>query len=123
MLFNINLNDFKLLYLSYYNLNNIEYLVVGFLLLVGSLSCVNLNKFQKFFKIIEYSFFLKKFTFLKNFIDFSFLRKQNLNNQTFKKPSVRVFKKKKNGTERVKINTNRSVWRLSYKNFSFIRRI
>jgi hypothetical protein len=94
MLFNINLNDFKLLYLSYYNLNNIEYLVVGFLLLVGSLSCVNLNKFQKFFKIIEYSFFLKKFTFLKNFIDFSFLRKQNLNNQTFKKPSVRVFKKK-----------------------------
>jgi hypothetical protein len=55
---------------------------------------VNLNRFQKFFKINEYSLFLKKFDLQKDFIDFLFLRKQNLNNQTSKKPGVRVFKKK-----------------------------
>jgi len=91
---NINLNDFKLLYLSYYNLNSIEFLIVGWLLLIGSLSCVNLNRFQKFFKLTTYYVFLKKFKLYQNFVDFSFIRKQNLNLQTFKKPSLKVFKKK-----------------------------
>jgi len=91
---NININDFKLLYISYYNLNSIEFLIIGFLLLVGSVGCVNLNKSQKLFKINFYENFLKKFKMYKDFIDFSFLRKQNLNYQTFKKSGVKIFKKK-----------------------------
>jgi hypothetical protein len=94
MLFNINLNDFKLLFLSYYTINSFEFISIGVLLLVGSLSCVNLNRYQKFFKISEYSLFLNKFHFYKDFVDYLFLRKQNLNLQTFKKPGIKVFKKK-----------------------------
>ena len=94
MLYNINLNDFKLLYLSYYNLNSFEFLSIGWLLLIGSLGCVNLNRSQKFFKLREYYGFLKKLVYYKDFVDMSFIRKQNLNFQTFKKPNIKVFKKK-----------------------------
>ena len=93
-IYNININDFKLLYISYYKFNNLEFLAIGFILLIGSLACVNLNKTQKLFKINNIQDYFNVFSYFQNFIDYSFLRKQDLNKQTQTKPVIKIFKKK-----------------------------
>ena len=89
------INDFSVLTISYYSFNNIELLVFGILLLVGSIICINLNKIQKKIKLstlikakIKLKFFFKRFNFF-------FIKKQSLKKQSVKKPNIRMFKKKK----------------------------
>lgn len=89
------MNDFLVLTIGYYSLNNFELLLIGLLLLVGSIVCVILNKNQK---NIKNSFILNSSLFLKNIfntVNFFFLRKQNLNKQALYKPNIRMYKKKK----------------------------
>jgi hypothetical protein len=88
------LNDFFPFFKSYYFYNSIEFLLVGFLLLVGSLICVNLNFFSKSNKVINYFDFFVVFDFFKDFSKFIFMRKQNLNDQLHAQPATRIFKKK-----------------------------
>lgn len=88
------MNDFTPLTLSYYSINSIEFIIIGLLLLLGSVACVNLYKSNKNFTIIKQSNILNMFDFFKDFINFSFLRKQDLNNQTNINPSIRSIKKK-----------------------------
>lgn len=90
------MNDFTPLTLSYYSINSIEFIIIGLLLLLGSVACVNLYKSNKNFTIIKQSNVLEMFNFFKDFINFSFLRKQDLNNQTNFNPSLRSIKKKIN---------------------------
>jgi hypothetical protein len=90
------LNDFFSFFKSYYYYNSIEFLLIGFLLLVGSLICVNLNFFSKFNKVLNYYDFFVVFDFFKDFSKFIFMRKQNLNDQLHTQPSTRIFKKKTN---------------------------
>ncbi len=92
---NTNSNDFMMLTISYYSLNSIEFICVGILLLVGSVVCVNLNKMQKSLKVQKYSNTLDVFNFFKDFVNYVFMRKQNLVDQTLNPASVRIFKKKK----------------------------
>lgn len=92
---NTNMNDFRALTIGYYSINSIEFIFIGFLLLVGSIVCVNLNKIQKSMRNIKYSQFLNIFDFFKNFLNFTFMRKQNLTNQNLHPTSIRIFKKKK----------------------------
>lgn len=89
------MNDFITLTLAYYSINSFEYILVGYLLLLGSVLCVVLNKIQKNVKIDGNSNFLNFFNFFSNFLNFSFLRKQTLNDQSFYQPNLRLFKKKK----------------------------
>nr|YP_009512636.1 NADH dehydrogenase subunit 6 [Uronema marinum]AXJ93328.1 NADH dehydrogenase subunit 6 [Uronema marinum] len=93
-LYNVNMNDFRALTVGYYSINSIEFLMVGFILLVGSLVCVNLNKLQKSMKIFKYSIYFNMFDYFKDFINFTFMRKQNLVDQNNTPSSVRIFKKK-----------------------------
>ena len=93
-LFNNKMNDFYGLFLSYYFINSFEFTLVGFLLLYASLVCVNLNKFNKSFKLNNYYSLFTIFDFFFDFINFFFLRKQNLVNQENSSSSTRVFKKK-----------------------------
>ncbi len=88
------MNDFTPLTLSYYSINSIEFIIIGLLLLLGSVACVNLYKSNKNFTIIKQSNILNMFDFFKDFINFSFLRKQDLNNQTNINSSIRSIKKK-----------------------------
>ncbi len=90
------LNDFFSFFKSYYFYNSIEFLLIGFLLLVGSLICVNLNFFSKSNKVINYYDFFVVFDFFKDFSKFIFMRKQNLNDQLHTQPATRIFKKKIN---------------------------
>ena len=48
------MNDLFGIFLSYYYLNSIEYLLIGLLLLIASMVCVNLNKINKGFKFNNY---------------------------------------------------------------------
>jgi hypothetical protein len=89
------MNDFMALTLAYYSLNSVEFLLVGYLLLMGSVLCVSLNKIQKNSKISGNSDFLNFFNFFSNFLNYSFLRKQTLSQQSNYQPSLRLFKKKK----------------------------
>lgn len=89
------MNDFITLTLAYYSINSFEYILVGYLLLLGSVLCVILNKIQKNVKIDGNSNFLNFFNFFSSFLNFSFLRKQTLNDQSFYQPNLRLFKKKK----------------------------
>lgn len=87
-------NDLVCLYLSYYILNSIEFIVIGLLLLFGSVICVNLNKFNLNIKLLNYYNLFVLFDFFKDFIDFFLMRKQNLTKQTKEYSFTKIFKKK-----------------------------
>lgn len=91
---NTNMNDFRVLTISYYSINSLEFLMIGFILLIGSIVCVNLNKIYKNLRIFKYSNYFKIFDYFKDYINFTFIRKQNLTNQTMSVASIRIFKKK-----------------------------
>jgi hypothetical protein len=84
-----------MLTISYYSLNSAEFISIGILLLVGSVVCVHLNKAQKSLKAQKYTYTLNVFDFFKDFVNYVFMRKQNLNDQTLGTASLRIFKKKK----------------------------
>ena len=91
---NTNINDLYGIFLSFYILNSIEIIIVGFILLFGSMVAVKLNSFINSNKTIGYSSNFKIFDIFKTIKDSLFLRKQNLVNQENTKESTRVFKKK-----------------------------
>jgi hypothetical protein len=91
---NNKFNDLYSLFLSYYYINSLEFIIVGLLLLFASMVCVNLNKFTKNLRFNNYYEFLVLFDFFNDFVNYTFLRKQNLNDQTLSNSSTRFFKKK-----------------------------
>ena len=93
-LFNPIMNDLFGFSISYYLINSIEFLFIGFLLLIGSVICVNLYQMNKNIRVQNYSNFLTTFNFFVDFSNFFFLRKQNLIKQGNVKSSLKIFKKK-----------------------------
>jgi len=93
-LFNTKMNDLFGLYISYYAFNSFEFMVLGILLLLASVVCVNLNKFNKSIKANNYYELVTLFDFFDDFVKFIFMRKQNLVDQEISSSSTRVFKKK-----------------------------
>lgn len=93
-LFNSNINDFTTFLISYYTYNSLELLLIGLVILIASLVCVNLNRLVQKSKIQNIGEFLATFNFFKNYVSFSFMRQQNLPLQTFQATSTRIFKKK-----------------------------
>lgn len=87
-------NDLFGFSISYYILNGVEFIIVGFLLLVGSVVCVNLYQMNKNVRVQSYSSFLSVFNFFMDFSSFFLLRRQNLIKQGNTKASLKVFKKK-----------------------------
>lgn len=87
-------NDLFGFSISYYFLNAVEFLFVGFLLLVGSVVCVNLYTFNRNVRTQSSNNYLTLFNFFSDFTSFLFLRKQNLIKQGNNKASVKLFKKK-----------------------------
>lgn len=92
---NKNMNDFLLLFISFYIINSLEFILIGILLLIGSVVCVHLNKMQKTLKIEQLNNYFNIFSFYTDFLNFFFFRKQNLFKQTNYEPSIRIYKRKK----------------------------
>jgi len=88
------MNDFTGLLFGYYSINSFELILVGILLLIGSVSCVNLNKMTRLTSVERYVTLFKLFDFFNEFIDYIFMRKQNLNKQTKTRGNTKIFKKK-----------------------------
>ncbi len=93
-IFNPIMNDLFGFSISYYLTNSIEFLLVGFLLLLGSVLCVNLFQTNKNVRVQSYNNFLTVFNFFSDFSSFFFLRKQNITKQGNTKASLKLFKKK-----------------------------
>ena len=93
-LFNNVSNDLFGFSIIYYNVNGVEFIFIGFLLLVGSVICVNLYQMNKNVRTQSYQNYLSVFNFFTDFTSFFFLRKQNLTKQGNTKASLKVFKKK-----------------------------
>ncbi len=91
---NSNINDFVCFMISFYILNSFEFLTLASLILVASIICVNLNRFNKQPKISNVDVFLKLFNFFKSSIDFVFLRQQNLTDQESSPAGTKIFRKK-----------------------------
>ena len=87
-------NDLFGFSLSYYFINGVEFIFIGFLLLIGSVICVNLFQTSKNIKAQSYNNYLSIFNFFTDFTSFFFLRKQNLIKQANNKASLKIFKKK-----------------------------
>ncbi len=93
-LFNNVSNDLFGFSIIYYNINGVEFIFIGFLLLVGSVICVNLYQMNKNVRTQSYQNYLSVFNFFTDFTSFFFLRKQNLTKQGNVKASLKIFKKK-----------------------------
>lgn len=93
--YNTNNNDFTTLLYSYYQVNSLEFIVFGLILLIGSLLCVNLFKISSTIKMSKYDSFFSFFNLYLSFINFSFFRKQNLFYQQKSISATKIFKKKK----------------------------
>ena len=91
---NVVQNDLFGFLISYYIFNSFEFLVIGFMLLVGSFVCVNLYRFEKNSKTQNYFNFGIIFNFFNDFSNFLFLRKQNITKQGNNKSTLKIFKKK-----------------------------
>ena len=87
-------NDLMGIFINLYSLNSILFLVVGFLLLVGSIICVVLVTYFLKFRNLNLNTFLKIYSILKNSYSLVFLRKQNLSKQGRSVASTRLFTKK-----------------------------
>ena len=88
------MNEFTQLLLSYYSFNSLGFLIIGVILLIGSVVCVNLFKVNKNYRLYSYNSFFSFFSFFLDTINYNFIRKQNLHNQNISVPSTRIFKKK-----------------------------
>ena len=93
-IFNFIQNDLFVFFISYYVLNNIEFIFIGFLLLIGSIICVNLHSVNKNTRVQNYKSFFNVFNFFTDMCSFFFLRKQNIIKQGNTKPSLKIFFKK-----------------------------
>lgn len=93
-LVNFTMNDFSLFLLSYYTFNSLEFVLIGLILLLGSIVCVNLYRSNKDQSSSNINAFLTSFHFFKDTWNYNFLRKQNLTNQNLTIPSTRIFSKK-----------------------------
>jgi len=91
---NDKMNDIFGSMISFYLFNSYEFLIIGFLLLIGSMICVNLNRFLKTAKTSNYFDFFTIFNVFKDFFKMFFMRKQNLVNQETQPASTRFFGRK-----------------------------
>lgn len=92
---NHNMNDFSVFLLSYYDFNSLEFIIIGIILLVGSMICVNLYKINKNSTAESFSQFSSFFKLFKDSLTYNFLRKQSLVNQNLTLPSTRIVNKNK----------------------------
>ena len=93
-LYNNITNDLFGFSISYFLINGVEFLFIGFLLLIGSVICVNLHVMNKNIRTQTYNNYVSVFNFFLDFVNFSFFKKQNLIKQGNVKASTKIFNKK-----------------------------
>ena len=72
-------NDLFGFSISYFILNGVEFLLIGFLLLIGSVICVNLYQMNKNVRAQSHSDYLTVFSFFTELTGFFFFKKTKFN--------------------------------------------
>lgn len=91
---NVNMNDFSLLFLSYYNINSYEFIMFALLLFIGTMICVVIFKSFYSFKLATLAVFFNSFNLFADKVNYNFLRQQNLHKQGMMTASNRIMRKK-----------------------------
>lgn len=91
---NQNMNDFSLLFISYYNVNSFEFVLFAILLFVGTMVCVCVFKSIYTYKHIHLAHFFLTLDLFQHKIYYNFLRQQNLHKQGMMPASSRIMRKK-----------------------------
>jgi len=86
-------NDLVGLFLSFYTINHVELIIVGFILLVGSVVCITLYNLNRSTREQNYSSYLHIFDFFNDLNTSSFIRRQNIVKQGNAKANTKIFKK------------------------------
>lgn len=93
-LYNLAMNDFIGLYLSYYFINSYEFMLIGWMLFLGSILCITVFNLIGTTKATSHNLLKKFMSFFFSSLDFYFLRKQNLVNQSNAQPGLRIIQNK-----------------------------
>lgn len=105
---NFLLNDISSIYISFFLINNFLICLLGFLIFLASMLCVNLLFFSKLTLVNSSKALLKTYNFFLDLLDVSVFRSQNMTSQQSTKPKLKFFRKKsKNGTKRKRFNSRR----------------
>jgi hypothetical protein len=71
-IYNNSMNDLFSLFLGFYFFNSFEFILIGFLLFIGSIFCVNFFKLNGTINIKKNISFFNFFSFYKNYLNFFF---------------------------------------------------
>ena len=95
------MNDVFSLYLSYYSFNGFLFFLFALLIFIATLTCVNFFKILRV-KTQEHLVTLQYvYNFFQDLLNFEFLRRQNLTNQSRRKPVTRLVRSRpKNVTKK-----------------------
>lgn len=87
------MNDFAGLYISYYLVHSLEFIIIGFILFIGSIGCVSLYSILNLSKKVNYSLVTGFLSLFTKFYDILFMRRQTLALQTYRQDAIRSVSK------------------------------
>lgn len=83
------LNDFAGLYISYYLVHSLEFIIIGFILFIGSIGCISLYSIINISKKVSYNLITSFLSLFTKFYDILFLRRQTLALQPYRQDTIR----------------------------------
>lgn len=88
------MNDFAGLFISYYLIHSLEFIILGFILFIGSIGCIALYSILGFSKRVTYNLFVNFIASFNKIYNILFMRKQNMIYQAFTKDSIRYSERR-----------------------------
>jgi hypothetical protein len=83
------MNDFAGLYISYYLLHSLEFIIIGFILFIGSIGCISLYSIINISKKVSYNLITSFLSLFTKFYDILFLRRQTMPLQSYRQDTIR----------------------------------
>ena len=83
------MNDFAGLYISYYIVHSLEFIIIGFMLFIGSVACIMLYVLINSSKRTSLNYTISFLNLYSKLYDMLFLRKQTLTTQSFRRDLLR----------------------------------
>lgn len=88
------MNDFAGLFISYYLIHSLEFIIIGFILFIGSVGCITLYSILGFSKRVTYNLLINFISSFNKIYNILFMRKQNMIYQAHTKDSIRYSERK-----------------------------
>jgi hypothetical protein len=89
------MNDFAGLFISYYLVHSLEFIIIGFILFIGSVGCIALYSILGFSKRVTYNLLINFISSFNKIYNVLFMRKQNMIYQAHTKDAIRYSERKR----------------------------